>query len=72
MKNVNHELPSVDEFKKSEDWMAGAAAVMALAGGKEVNAAFLNDKTLKSSRTAAEQAHSEDYEKVDKLVAAFT
>jgi len=72
MKNVNYQLPSVDESKEIEDWMAGADAVMALEGGTAVKAMFLNDKTLESSRPAAEQANYEDYQKVYKLVAAFT
>ena len=63
---------AVDESKEIEDWMAGADAVMALEGGTAVKAMFLNDKTLESSRPAAEQANYEDYQKVYKLVAAFT
>ena len=72
MKSISYQLPSVEELKEDDDWMAGASAVLALAGGHDVRASVVDGKTLKSSRTAEDKASEEDYNKVEKLVAAFT
>ena len=76
LSGITFSLPEVTEFNDSEgDWLAGARRVLSLGSGVGGSGVGGGGKALTgpdAARVSTDPANEEDYDKMMKLVGAFT